>query len=88
MQKNSGTITELNIPSGLGVKVDSAIYCGYTIPPFYDSMIAKLITYGKDSKTGEEYICVVAGRINDSQEKVSESQSTTDTWTIYKNYAK
>ena len=36
------------MPSGLGVRVDSAIYCGYTIPPFYDSMIAKLITYGKD----------------------------------------
>ena len=36
------------MPSGLGVRVDSAIYCGYTIPtPFYDSMIAKLITYGK-----------------------------------------
>ena len=46
--KDAGTISELNMPSGLGVRVDSAIYCGYTIPPFYDSMIAKLITYGKD----------------------------------------
>ena len=46
--KDTGTISELNMPSGLGVRVDSAIYCGYTIPPFYDSMIAKLITYGKD----------------------------------------
>ena len=46
--KAAGTISELNMPSGLGVRVDSAIYCGYTIPPFYDSMIAKLITYGKD----------------------------------------
>lgn len=42
--KDAGTISELNMPSGLGVRVDSAIYCGYTIPPFYDSMIAKLIT--------------------------------------------
>ena len=43
--KDAGTISELNMPSGLGVRVDSAIYCGYTIPPFYDSMISKLITY-------------------------------------------
>ncbi|MBT2574474.1 acetyl-CoA carboxylase biotin carboxylase subunit [Bacillus sp. ISL-51] len=34
-------------PGGLGVRVDSAAYPGYSIPPYYDSMIAKLITYGK-----------------------------------------
>jgi len=33
-------------PGGLGVRVDSAVYTGYSIPPFYDSMVAKLITYG------------------------------------------
>ncbi|MEI3606779.1 acetyl-CoA carboxylase biotin carboxylase subunit [Pseudogracilibacillus sp. SE30717A] len=33
-------------PGGLGVRVDSAVYPSYTIPPFYDSMVAKLITYG------------------------------------------
>lgn len=33
-------------PGGYGVRVDSAVYPGYTIPPHYDSMIAKLITYG------------------------------------------
>ncbi|MFY0757636.1 MULTISPECIES: acetyl-CoA carboxylase biotin carboxylase subunit [Metabacillus] len=33
-------------PGGLGVRVDSAVYPGYSIPPYYDSMIAKLITYG------------------------------------------
>ena len=33
-------------PGGLGVRVDSAVYPGYSIPPFYDSMVAKLITYG------------------------------------------
>ena len=43
-----GVITELYIPSGLGVRVDSAIYCGYEIPPYYDSMIGKLITFGDD----------------------------------------
>lgn len=40
-------------PGGLGVRVDSAVYPGYTIPPFYDSMVAKLITYGE---TREEAI--------------------------------
>ena len=35
-------------PGGLGVRLDSHAYAGYTIPPYYDSMIGKLITYGKD----------------------------------------
>lgn len=42
-----GTISEVNFPGGLGVRVDSAIYSGYKIPPFYDSMIAKLIVHAK-----------------------------------------
>lgn len=41
-----GKITMYLPPGGLGVRVDSAAYPGYTIPPFYDSMIAKVITYG------------------------------------------
>lgn len=41
-----GKITFLNLPGGRGVRIDSAVYNGYTIPPFYDSMIAKLITFG------------------------------------------
>ena len=41
-----GTITGLNLPGGNGVRIDTAIYEGYTIPPTYDSMIAKIITYG------------------------------------------
>ncbi|MCD8219444.1 MAG: acetyl-CoA carboxylase biotin carboxylase subunit [Ruminococcus sp.] len=40
-----GTIRSLHIPSGPGVRVDSAMYQGYTIPPYYDSMIAKLIVH-------------------------------------------
>jgi acetyl-CoA carboxylase biotin carboxylase subunit len=43
-----GKITFLSLPGGLGVRVDTAIYNGYVIPPHYDSLIAKLITYGKD----------------------------------------
>lgn len=41
-----GTITGLNLPGGNGVRVDTAIYEGYTIPSSYDSMIAKIITHG------------------------------------------
>ncbi len=41
-----GKITEWHAPGGLGVRVDSEIYSGYAIPPFYDSMIAKLIVHG------------------------------------------
>ncbi len=41
-----GTIEELYLPGGRGVRLDSAIYCGYKIPHCYDSMMAKLITYG------------------------------------------
>ncbi len=42
-----GKITEWHAPGGLGVRVDSEIYSGYSIPPFYDSMIAKLVVSGK-----------------------------------------
>ncbi|NIM15589.1 MAG: acetyl-CoA carboxylase biotin carboxylase subunit [Candidatus Aminicenantes bacterium] len=41
-----GTIHQLIVPGGPGVRVDSAVFPGYTIPPFYDSMVAKLITWG------------------------------------------
>ncbi len=43
-----GTITTWVIPGGPGVRVDSAVYQGYTVPPFYDSMVAKLVVWGKD----------------------------------------
>ena len=42
-----GKITEWHAPGGLGIRVDSEIYSGYSIPPFYDSMIAKLIVHAK-----------------------------------------
>ena len=41
-----GLIESYHAPGGPGVRVDSHIYSGYTVPPYYDSMIAKLITYG------------------------------------------
>ena len=41
-----GTIKEINLPGGNGIRIDTAIYNGYIIPPYYDSMIAKVIAYG------------------------------------------
>lgn len=43
-----GTIEQLNLPGGPGIRIDTHIYPGYKISPYYDSMVAKLITYGKD----------------------------------------
>jgi acetyl-CoA carboxylase biotin carboxylase subunit len=47
---NPGHIENVHFPGGPGVRVDTHIYSGYNIPPFYDSLVAKLITYGKDRK--------------------------------------
>jgi len=43
---NAGTINNYHTPGGLGVRVDSALYSGYKVPPNYDSLISKLIVYG------------------------------------------
>ena len=43
-----GKITQFHAPGGLGVRLDSAIYDGYVIPPYYDSLIAKLIVHAED----------------------------------------
>lgn len=45
-----GTITDMYLPGGKGVRIDSAIYSGYTVPPYYDSMLAKLIVHAKNRK--------------------------------------
>jgi acetyl-CoA carboxylase, biotin carboxylase subunit len=43
-----GRITALNLPGDIGIRVDTAVYTDYVIPPFYDSLVAKLIAYGRD----------------------------------------
>ena len=43
-----GKVTDFHAPGGLGVRVDSALYAGYSVPPHYDSLIAKLIVHGRD----------------------------------------
>jgi acetyl-CoA carboxylase biotin carboxylase subunit len=46
-QPNPGTITTYHPPGGPGVRVDTHIYAGYTVPPYYDSLIAKVIVHGR-----------------------------------------
>jgi len=43
-----GTVTTFHTPGGLGIRVDSAVYTGYRIPPYYDSLIGKLIVHGRN----------------------------------------
>ncbi len=54
LMPSPGKITALNIPGGFGVRVDSAVYCNYTLPPHYDSLIAKMIVH---CNTRAEAIC-------------------------------
>lgn len=49
-----GKISQLMLPGGPGVRIDSGVYPGYIIPPFYDSMVAKLITWGIDRREAIE----------------------------------
>ena len=46
-----GTINNIHIPGGNGIRIDTAVYQGYTIPPYYDSMIMKVMTYANDRQT-------------------------------------
>jgi acetyl-CoA carboxylase biotin carboxylase subunit len=46
-----GRVNSFHAPGGLGVRVDSHLYAGYLVPPYYDSMIAKIITHGEDRAT-------------------------------------
>lgn len=59
-----GTIEEVHFPGGNGIRVDSAIYAGYRIPPQYDSMIAKVIAHGSSR---EEALEKLAGALEEFQ---------------------
>jgi acetyl-CoA carboxylase biotin carboxylase subunit len=62
-----GKIENLIWAGGLGVRIDSGVYPGFSVPPFYDSMLAKVICYGHDRKESRAKIlralkeCVVEG---------------------------
>ena len=45
-----GKITDMYLPGGKGIRIDTAIYSGYEVPPYYDSMLAKLIVYAENRK--------------------------------------
>ena len=66
-----GEITAYHAPGGMGVRIDSGAYHGWSIPPFYDSMIAKVITYGKDRD------CVIRKMLGALDEYVVEGVKTT-----------
>lgn len=46
-----GKVTHFHAPGGIGIRVDSHLYSGYTVPPYYDSLIAKIIAFGPDRET-------------------------------------
>src|SRR4051794_1509563 len=48
LMPRAGVISAFHAPGGPGVRVDSALYAGYTVPPFYDNLIAKLIVHDVD----------------------------------------
>ena len=58
-----GTITQFHAPGGLGVRMDSALYDGYRIPPHYDSLIAKLIVHGADRDTALRRLARALGEL-------------------------
>ena len=58
-----GKITQLHLPGGNGVRVDTAVYCDYTIPANYDSMIAKIIVHDKDRASAIQKMRSVLGEL-------------------------
>lgn len=58
-----GTITDMYLPGGKGIRVDSAIYSGYTIPPYYDSMVAKLIVWAKNRREAVQKMQSALGEV-------------------------
>ena len=61
--KTPGKITDMYLPGGKGIRIDSAIYSGYTVTPYYDSMLAKLIVYAKNRKEAITKMCSALGEV-------------------------
>ncbi len=58
-----GTITDMYLPGGKGVRIDSAIYSGYTVTPYYDSMLAKIIVYAGNREEAIRKMRSVLGEV-------------------------
>ncbi|MDR1009306.1 MAG: acetyl-CoA carboxylase biotin carboxylase subunit [Rickettsiales bacterium] len=87
-----GTVTSYHAPGGLGIRVDSGLYSGYKIPPTYDSMVAKLITFAPTRKEciertrhalGEFVVDGVKTLIPLQQEILSQKEFTDGTYPIH-----
>ena len=78
-----GMITGLHLPGGNGIRVDTAIYDGYKVPPTYDSMLAKLIVYGKNR---EESILKMRSALSETVIEGITTNIDYDTSFIAKNF--
>jgi acetyl-CoA carboxylase biotin carboxylase subunit len=58
-----GLVTDFHAPGGLGVRLDSALYAGYSIPPYYDSLAGKLIVHGRDREECIARLCRCLGEM-------------------------
>ena len=58
-----GRVTDFHAPGGLGVRLDSAVYAGWSIPPYYDSLIGKLIVHGRDREEAIARMCRSLGEM-------------------------
>ena len=58
-----GKVSYMHMPGGNGVRVDTAVFSGYTIPPYYDSMIMKIVAYDRDRKAALDKIRSVIGEL-------------------------
>ena len=61
---NPGTVTSLSVPGGNGVRFDSMLYAGYTVPPFYDSLLGKLIVHDEDRASAIRRLDRALGELN------------------------
>jgi acetyl-CoA carboxylase biotin carboxylase subunit len=61
---NPGTVTALTVPGGNGVRFDSMLYAGYTVPPFYDSLLGKLIVHDEDRASAIRRLDRALGELN------------------------
>ena len=58
-----GKITDMYLPGGKGIRIDSAIYSGYEVPPYYDNMLAKLIVFAKNRNEAITKMCSALGEV-------------------------
>jgi acetyl/propionyl-CoA carboxylase alpha subunit len=58
---SAGRIQSLRLPGGLGVRVDTHVFCGYDVPPYYDSMLAKIIAFGADRQQAAQRLSAALG---------------------------